>query len=163
MRPCMRQCKLQQWPDPKVSENPPRQLETETPAATASKVLALRSYPGCIYVFNNRRSTPYIRLHTKHVPKNGSGLWLWSFLSHCQYLIGVESLKDEPCSRSDRPIGCQAGPIFVRETTKTILREYLSESKFTTSQSQHSRVFISCEQGISRGGLTLLSSMEQYL
>lgn len=97
-----------------------------------------------MYVFNNRRSThPYEACSQER---------LWSLLSHCQYLIGVESLKDESCSRSDRPIGCQAGPIFVRETTKTILREYLPESKFT-SQSQHSRVFISCDQGISKEGV----------
>lgn len=96
-----------------------------------------------MYVFNNRRSThPYEACFQER---------LWSLLSHCQYLIGVESLKDESCSRSDRPIGRQAGPIFVRETTKTILREYLPESTFT-SQSQHSRVFISCDQGISKRG-----------
>lgn len=96
-----------------------------------------------MYVFNNRRSTHPYEACSQEV--------LWSLLSHCQYLIGVESLKDESCSRSDRPIGCQAGPIFVRETTKTILREYLPESKFT-SQSQHSRVLISCDQGISKRG-----------
>lgn len=27
-----------------------------------------------MYVSNNRRSTPYTRIHTKYIPKNGSGL-----------------------------------------------------------------------------------------